>query len=722
MKTCVSQNSGARYEAPKQGLQRKRFCTDIPCCFIFLIFIILFIILSIFAFKEGDPEQLIHPTDSQGNLCGTGNFLDRPYLYFFDWTQCIKAFNIPTNILKGRSSICSTTQVCVQQCPNKTSYYKFQNYYANRICTYDVSATETDNEKLVNEGKCALYIIASKSLFGRCIPEQIQSLANSIIQVSDANGVNWTVYDSNGQPLNGTHLAQGVKYLVELLNLKQIGAFLVEDLTTSWKYILIALAFAAVVSFVWIVLMRWLAKPVVWLGIILFIFSLGVITGLSFYEFTQLRKKNDNQIITEFKFVTDANYYRSLPITWLIIGIISGLLLLISLLILFAILKRLRIALAILKEASKAVGYNFFSLFWPFIPFLLQIGVFVYWAFVAVYLATSGKPIYRIAYNETTENTTNLLLGEICDPNKWNNNNELNGTCVFWQYGYDPQVDLDSILNGTGNHFKSFISFVNQYQWIPQIFSAFMLFWLTAFVIGFSQLVLAGIYARYYWDRERFGVPCSSLFASLFRALIFHLGTIAFGSLIIAIVKVIRGILEYVEKKVKDKTGTIARCLFCCCRCCLFCLEKFLKFLNRNAYIITAIYGTGFFTSARRAFHLIVSNPLRLLVIDKVCDFLIFLGKLCITAGIGILAFFFFTHRIAQAEKYVPELRYYFVPLLLIIVGTYIIATCFFSVYSMAVDTLFICAIQDIQLQDNNKDHKLVMPKGLKKVFRQQNQ
>jgi len=39
-----------------------------------------------------------------------------------------------------------------------------------------------------------------------------------------------------------------VKYLIDLLNLKQVGAFLVEDLTTSWKHILIGLVFAAVVS------------------------------------------------------------------------------------------------------------------------------------------------------------------------------------------------------------------------------------------------------------------------------------------------------------------------------------------------------------------------------------------------------------------------------------------------------------------------------------------
>ncbi|CAF3124472.1 unnamed protein product [Rotaria sp. Silwood2] len=718
MKTSITPEKETPFEPPKEVLRRKRHCTDIPCCILFLIFIICFIVLSIFAFKEGDPRQLLHPTDSEGNLCGLGKYANHSYVYFFDWTQCIKSFNVPSNILKGRPFVCPTTQVCVERCPTETSYYKFENYHANRVCKYDVAQSDNDHGELVATGRCASYIIASKPLFGRCVPQHIQKLANSIIQAPDRNQSNITVYDSSGQPLNGSKLEQGVKYLVDLLNLKQIGAMLVEDLTTSWKYILIALAIAAIVSFLWIVLMRWLAKPIVWLGIILFIVLLAVISGLSFFEFIQLREKNDNQILTEFKFVADANYYRSLPITWLIIAILSTLLLVISALILLVLFKRLQIALAILQEASKAVSYNFFSLFWPFIPFLLHIGVFAYWATVTVYLATAGKPIYRTAINETATNSTNVTYGEICDPKKWNNIDGMNTECVFWEYGYDPQIDLDSILNGTGQHFKSFISFVNQNQWVPQLFSTFMFFWLTAFIIGFSEIVLAGVYARYYWDKKRFGVPCLSLGESLLRAFVFHLGTIAFGSLIIAIVKLIRVLLEYIENKVKEKTGRIARCLFCCCRCCLFCLEKFLKFLNRNAYIITAIYGTGFFTSARRAFHIIISNPLRLLVIDKVCDFLIFLGRLCITAGIGILAFFFFTHRIAQAEEYVPELHYYLVPLLLIIIGTYVITTCFFSVYSMAVDTLLICALEDMRMKKKNQNHHMMMSKTLKKVFR----
>lgn len=131
----------------------------------------------------GDPRQLLHPTDSHGNLCGAGKYIDRPYSYFFDWTKCAHAANIPANLLNGRPFVCPTTQVCVAHCPNTTSYYQFANYHANRICTYDVDPNDQKEEELVQTGKCAPYIIASKPLFGRCVPEHLQSLIDSIIQV-----------------------------------------------------------------------------------------------------------------------------------------------------------------------------------------------------------------------------------------------------------------------------------------------------------------------------------------------------------------------------------------------------------------------------------------------------------------------------------------------------------------------------------------------------------
>lgn len=106
-------------------------------------------------------------------------------------------------MLQGRPFVCPTTQVCVEQCPNKTSYYTLSSYRGNRICTYDVNPDEEDDEALVKAGKCATYIITSKPIFGRCVPEHLQSLVNSIIHVD-----NETIYDSNGQPLNGSKLEE----------------------------------------------------------------------------------------------------------------------------------------------------------------------------------------------------------------------------------------------------------------------------------------------------------------------------------------------------------------------------------------------------------------------------------------------------------------------------------------------------------------------------------
>ena len=94
------------------------------------------------------------------------------------------------NALKGRPFVCPTTQVCVQQCPNITSYYTFNNYLPYRVCTDDVPSTDNDTAKFVNNGKCAPYIIASKPIFGRCIPEQIESWTNTIIQVGYMSQLN----------------------------------------------------------------------------------------------------------------------------------------------------------------------------------------------------------------------------------------------------------------------------------------------------------------------------------------------------------------------------------------------------------------------------------------------------------------------------------------------------------------------------------------------------
>lgn len=98
----------------------------------------------------------------------------------------------------------------------------------------------------------------------------------------------------------------------------------------------------------------------------------------------------------------------------------------------------------------------------------------------------------------------------------------------------------------------------------------------------------------------------------------YHIGTLAFGSLIITICRLIRVGIEYVDHKLKKFDNPFVRAILCCCKCFFWCLEKFLKFINRNAYIMCAIHGKNFCASAKDAFMLLMRNILRVFVLDKV--------------------------------------------------------------------------------------------------------
>merc|ERR1719218_67991 len=121
----------------------------------------------------------------------------------------------------------------------------------------------------------------------------------------------------------------------------------------------------------------------------------------------------------------------------------------------------------------------------------------------------------------------------------------------------------------------------------------------------------------------------------------YHMGTAAFGSLLIAIIKMIQAVVTYIEqqtKKITDKnefTKKLAALIFCCIRCCLWCIEKFMKFLNKNAYVQTAIYGTSFMTSAKKAFFLILRNMARVAAVGFVSDFILVIGQMFISMLAG---------------------------------------------------------------------------------------
>ena len=52
-----------------------------------------------------------------------------------------------------------------------------------------------------------------------------------------------------------------------------------------------------------------------------------------------------------------------------------------------------------------------------------------------------------------------------------------------------------------------------------------------------------------------------------------------------------------------------------------------MKFLNKHAYILTAIYNDSFCRAARRAFFLLLRNILRVIAVNMISSFVLVLGQ-----------------------------------------------------------------------------------------------
>ncbi|XP_035879736.1 choline transporter-like protein 4 [Phyllostomus discolor] len=679
-----------KYDPSFRGPIKNRSCTDVICCVLFLLFILGYIVVGIVAWVYGDPRQVLYPRNSTGAYCGLGANKDKPYLLYFNIFSCILDTNIITVAAQGLQ--CSTPQVCVSSCPeapwvvsnSELSQTVGEVFYAagRDVCLPGVPWSMPVHQSLQQE-LCPRFLLPSTPALGRCLPWVNNSAWPELPGISGNN----TIY-------------QGIS-----LSAHDISIKIFEDFAKSWSWILVALAVALVLSLLFILLLRLVAGPMV---LVLIIGVLGVLAYGIYHCWKEYQalQGDPNASISQLGFTTNLSAYSSVRETWLaamiVLAVLEGLLLL----MLIFLRQRIRIAIALLKEASKAVGLMMSTMFYPLITFVLLFICIAYWAMIALYLATSGQPQYVFwAPNVSLASCETAPVNTSCDPMAQPMNSSCPGLmCVFQGY-------LSTGL-------------VQRFLFNLQIYAVLGLFWTLNWVLALGQCVLAGAFASFYWalNKPR-DIPTFPLSAAFVRTLRYHTGSLAFGALILALVQIARVILEYVDHKLRGAQNPIARCIMCCFKCCLWCLEKFIKFLNHNAYIMIAIYGKNFCVSAKNAFMLLMRNIVRVVVLDKVTDLLLFFGKLLVVGGVGVLSFFFFTGRIPGLSKDFesPHLNYYWLPIMTSILGAYVIASGFFSVFGMCVDTLFLCFLEDLERNDGSLDRPYYMSKALLKILGKKN-
>lgn len=115
-------------------------------------------------------------------------------------------------------------------------------------------------------------------------------------------------------------------------------------------------------------------------------------------------------------------------------------------------------------------------------------------------------------------------------------------------------------------------------------------------------------------------------------------------------------------------------------------MEKFIRYLNHNAYTVIAIESINFCPAAGVAWKAIWTHVVSVATINGIGDFVLFLGKLAVAGVCALISLMMLRGRDDVG---------FIIPVALTTVFSFFIAHVILSLYEIVVDTLFLCVYED---------------------------
>lgn len=434
------------------------------------------------------------------------------------------------------------------------------------------------------------------------------------------------------------------------------------ELAYNWWVILSCAGIAVVVCFIWLFCLRRLVKPMVVISLLM-ILAIGAAVAYLLILKSQRLKETAPQDDTH---------------KWYFYGAIAmGVVIFLYLCVVAFLFRDIMLACDIIEEASKIPIKIPTMVLVPPVLVLFMIPFVIFGLFTAAHIYTAAKTINH----------------ELPIPN----------------FDFNP---TNTSANGNQTLIQMREYTFENWRVYAHLYNLFMFLWTVGFIHAIGYMTFAFCAVFWYWsnpgdDKQPQAGPCKA--AGL--TLRYHLGTLALGSMIIAIIQVLRVIMRILEDRMQQvsKKVDVARVLVRCAECCLACFERVVKFVNKNAYVITAMTGESFLPAARHGTNLLLGNVLSVGAVSIISEYVMVMGKIIITAGVvgcgyGIL------QRAERDDGFSNGL------LVLVVIGVfaYFIACVFIHVLSACIDTVLLSYCYDLE-QGNGADKPHYFPSDLRK-------
>ena len=213
--------------------------------------------------------------------------------------------------------------------------------------------------------------------------------------------------------------------------------------------------------------------------------------------------------------------------------------------------------------------------------------------------------------------------------------------------------------------------------------------WCVSFSLSSNIFVISAMAASFYFDPKKQGVNILRAFCWAYT---YHLGTLAFGSCIIALIWFIQLILTYFYNKAKqiDKNNFCFKCLMCF----VACFERFMRFVNKHAYMEVVIRNKNFCGAVWKTIGLLTGNFVRFGVLAGLVGLFLVMATIFITVIVTIIGYY-----IMQGLGEINNDTYTTVgPLVVIGLIAFVISIFFNYIFSVSADTMMHCLIYEEEM------------------------
>ncbi|KAK5086113.1 pH nine-sensitive protein 1 [Lithohypha guttulata] len=174
------------------------------------------------------------------------------------------------------------------------------------------------------------------------------------------------------------------------------------------------------------------------------------------------------------------------------------------------------------------------------------------------------------------------------------------------------------------------------------VFITFAGYWISEFLKNTIHTVIAGVYGSWYFCAGKpGGIPKGATMGALKRATTYSFGSISFGSLIVAIINMLRQACS-IAKSQSAQDGNIVGVVFWCILGCLIgILDWAVQFINRYAFSHIALYGKAYIPAAKDTWKMMKDRGFDALINDLLVGPVLTMGSTFVGYVCALLAYLY---------------------------------------------------------------------------------